>query len=73
MVTKELFGKTVDGTEIYKYWIENKKGMKAAVINYGAILVNLLVPDSEGNVDDVVLGYGSLEDYFENGSFLALR
>ena len=69
MVTKELFGKTVDGTEIYKYWIENKKGMKAAVINYGAILVNLLVPDSEGNVDDVVLGYGSLEDYFENGSF----
>ena len=43
--------------------------MKAAVINYGAILVNLLVPDPEGNVDDVVLGYGSLEDYFENGSF----
>lgn len=69
MITRELFGKTTDGTEIYKYWIENEEGMKAAVINYGAILVNLLVPDRDGKVDDVVLGYDTLEPYFDNGSF----
>ena len=40
-VSKELFGKTKEGQEIYKYWLSNSKGMKAGIINYGAILVNL--------------------------------
>lgn len=66
---KELFGKTKSGIEIYRYWLENSKGMKAGIINYGAILVNLLVPDQNGNVADVVLGYDTLEPYMENGSF----
>lgn len=45
--------------------------MKAGVINYGAILVNLFVPDGKGTAEDVVLGYDTLEPYFTNGSFLA--
>lgn len=69
MVTREVFGKTAGGAEIYRYWIQNEKGMKAAVINYGAILVNLLVPGRNGEIEDVVLGYDSLEPYFKNGSF----
>ena len=68
-VKKELFGKTKDGEEIYRYWLENSKGMKAGIINYGGILVNLMVPDKDGKVEDVVLGYDTLEPYFENGSF----
>lgn len=66
---KELFGKTSEGKEVYRYWIENSKGMKAGVINFGAILVNLIVPDQNGKVDDVVLGYDTLEPYLTNGSF----
>ena len=50
MVKKEIFGKTKSGQEIYRYWLENEKGMRAGVINYGAILVNLFVPDKEGKV-----------------------
>jgi len=69
-VTKELFGKTTNGQEISRYYISNSKGMKAGVINYGAILVNLFVPDKDGNMADVVLGYDTLEPYFTNGSFL---
>ena len=68
-ITREQFGKTKDGQQIYKYWLSNKNGMKAGIINYGAILVNLFVPDHEGNLEDVVLGYDDLEDYFGNGSF----
>lgn len=68
-VSKELFGKTKEGQEIYKYWLTNEKGMKAGIINYGAILVNLIVPDADGRAEDVVLGYDTLEPYFENGSF----
>lgn len=66
---KELFGKTRSGEDIYKYWLENAGGMRAGIINYGAILVNLFVPDKEGNTADVVLGFDTLEPYFENGSF----
>lgn len=69
MIKKEIFGKTKSGQEIYRYWLENAKGMRAGVINYGAILVNLFVPDKEGKADDVVLGYDTLEPYFENNSF----
>lgn len=68
-VTKEFFGKTKNGQEISRYFITNSKGMKAGVINYGAILVNLYIPDKNGNIADVVLGYDSLEPYFVNGSF----
>ncbi len=67
-VIKEEFGK-FDGKDIFKFTIENKNGMKACVINYGAILTQLWVPDKDGKIEDVVLGYDKLEDYFENGSF----
>lgn len=63
-----LFGTMEDGTQIYLYSLENSKGMKAQVINYGAILVRLFVPDKNGKMEDIVLGYDSLEDYYVNGA-----
>lgn len=66
---KELFGTTAEGREIFLYTLENRNGMKAQMIDYGAILVNLFVPDKNGNVQDVTLGYDKLEDYYTNGSF----
>ncbi|MDE6203713.1 MAG: galactose mutarotase [Lachnospiraceae bacterium] len=69
-IRKELFGKTKLGEDIYRYWLENTKGMRAGIINYGAVLVNLFVPDKDGKTDDVVLGYDDLEPYTVNGCFL---
>lgn len=66
---KEKFGTTKEGRDIFLYTLENKNGMKAQVIDYGAILVRLFVPDRDGKVQDVTLGYDKLEDYYENGSF----
>lgn len=68
-VRKEFFGKTGSGEEVCRYWIENSRGMKAGIINYGGILVNLMVPDKNGKTDDVVLGYDTLQPYFGNLSF----
>ncbi|MBP3469375.1 MAG: galactose mutarotase [Lachnospiraceae bacterium] len=67
-VTKELFGTTRDGKEVYCYSIENKNGMIAKVMTFGAILKNLYVPNAKGKVEDVVLGYDKLWMYFANGS-----
>lgn len=65
---KVLFGTTQDGKEIYLYSLKNKNGMKAEVMNFGAILVNLFVPDKNGKVEDIVLGYDRLEDYYVNSA-----
>ena len=68
-ITKELFGTAKDGKEVYAFTLENANGVKAKVINFGAILVNLYVPDAQGNVADIVLGFDDLEGYYGNGSF----
>lgn len=69
-VEKEKFGTTRDGKDVYAYTLYNANGMRAKIINFGANLVSLLVPDQNGNLEDVVLGYDTLEGYYGNGSFL---
>ena len=68
-VVKEKFGTARNGKEVYAFTISNANGMQAKIINFGAILVSLLVPDKDGKPEDVVLGYDSLEEYYGNGSF----
>lgn len=65
-ITKSIFGKAPDGTEVELYSITNQKGMRADVMTYGASLVNLFVPDQEGKLTDVTLGYDSMEPYTVN-------
>lgn len=68
-IKKRSFGVTAEGQEVFLYTLENSKGVKAEVTNFGAILVNLFVPDAKGEVADVVLGYDTLEEYMVNGNF----
>lgn len=69
MIEQKLFGQTPDGKNATLYTISNENGMKASVTDYGAILVNLWVPDRNGTLDDVVLGYDSLKEYTKNPHF----
>ena len=68
-VKKEKFGTARNGKDVYAFTLSNANGVQAKIINFGAILVSLLVPDKNGKVEDVVLGYDSLEEYYGNGSF----
>ena len=69
MVEKKIFGKTKDGKEITLFSIDNGKGVRADVMDYGAILVNLFVKNKKGKVADVVTGYDKVEKYFNNNNF----
>jgi aldose 1-epimerase len=60
---KRSFGKTEDGQPIDLYILTNKKGMEAAITNYGGTLVSLKVPDRNGKPGDIVLGYDGLIGY----------
>ncbi|WP_346663930.1 aldose epimerase family protein [uncultured Merdimonas sp.] len=63
----ETFGITRKGEKASLYLLENRQGMQAYVTDFGATLVRLLVPDRQGNLRDVVLGYDTAEGY-EKGS-----
>ena len=67
-ITKEPFGTTKDGTEVNLYTLTNDNGCQVKITNYGGILVSLTVPDKDGNLGDVLLGYDSVEKYIENNS-----
>ena len=69
MVTKRTFGKLSSGEEIQIFHLENKAGAYAEISQFGAILVKLCVPDREGKLTDVVLGYDDLAGYEVNGCF----
>ncbi len=59
---KEFFGNLPSGEETGLYWI-GCGGLRAAVTDYGAALVTLMVPDADGNYADVVLGYDDCNGY----------
>jgi aldose 1-epimerase len=63
------FGKTSGGISVSRYVLTNKLGIEAVVINYGATLVSLKVPDRAGKSADVVLGYDSVEGYEQGKSY----
>ena len=57
------FGKTKEGNTVTKYLLKNKNGMEVAVMDLGATIVSVLVPDREGVNRDVVLGYDTSQEY----------
>lgn len=66
MIEKQQFGTDPDQQELMRYTIKNKQGMEVAVTNLGATVLSILVPDREGKLRDVVLGYDTPETYYEN-------
>lgn len=68
-ITTKSFGKTSKGEEAKLYILENKNGMKAVFSDFGAVLVQLWVPDRNGKLADVVLGYDTLAEYEKNPTF----
>ncbi len=68
-IVKQAFGKTTDGTQVDIYTLTNANGLKAKVMTYGAILTELDVPDRQGKLADVVLGFDDLDSYLRGHPF----
>jgi aldose 1-epimerase len=62
-VAREHFGVLARGDSVSVYTLKNGHGTELRVLDYGGIIVSLRVRDRNGRLDDVVLGYDSLEDY----------
>lgn len=57
------FGRLPDGRAVASVTLRNARGVSATVIAYGATLQSLVMPDRAGRKADVLLGYGSIEQY----------
>lgn len=66
-IRSEVFGETPDGTA-FLYTLTNKNGMEVSVSNYGGIITSIKVPDKNGVLADVVLGFDSLSGYMSSAN-----
>lgn len=64
-ITATSFGRMPDGRDVTLYSMVNAHGIRADITDYGAIIVRLFVPDRAGRLDDVVLGYNTLDAYLK--------
>src|SRR6266702_6547646 len=67
--TKKSFGKTPDGQAVDLYVLTNKSGAEVSITNYGGAVVSLKVPDRNGKLADVVLGYDTVDGYVNDKSY----
>src|SRR5690554_5379907 len=57
------FQSVVNGDSTDLYVLKNAQGMEVTITNYGGRIVSVMVPDKDGNLQDVVLGFDNVEDY----------
>ena len=67
MITKEIWGTAPCGKEILLYTLKNEKGAYVQLSSIGAAIVSAVVPDKDGNLGDVALGYAEAASYFGDG------
>ncbi|MBZ9629522.1 galactose mutarotase [Salegentibacter sp. LM13S] len=66
---KEDYGTTANGEKVEQYTITNDNGMEVKIITYGGRITSLKAPDKNGEFENVVLGFDSLEQYTKDNPF----
>lgn len=57
------FQTMINGDSVQLYTLKNDNGMEVCITNFGGRIVSVMVPDKNGNMKDVVLGFDSIADY----------
>lgn len=60
---------SVDGKAVTQFILTNSSGAEVRIIEYGGIVVSVKVPDRDGNLGDVVLGFDDLESYLDSNPY----
>ena len=72
-VSKSPFGKMPDGTKVSQYTLINANNMKVSLLDYGATVKEILIPDRNGKFTNVSLGFSNLDDYRAKSPILVVR
>lgn len=68
-IQSEPFGKTPDGEDVVSYSLTNRNGMRVGLINLGATVTAVNVPDKDGKSANVTLGFNDLDGYLANAPY----
>jgi aldose 1-epimerase len=68
MIEKKPFGQ-VYGQAVEVYQMTNANGLKASITNYGGTMVSLIVPDKNGKMEDILLGYDNVDGFVANSPY----
>jgi aldose 1-epimerase len=69
IINEDAFKGTHKGKPTALFTLKNSKGMVAQITNFGGKIVSIYVPDQNGNFADIVLGYGSIEEYIKGNPY----
>ncbi|MGH2534216.1 MAG: aldose epimerase family protein [Thermomicrobiales bacterium] len=67
-IVKEPYG-TVDGEAVDRYTLTNAAGMEVVILTYGGIMQSITVPDRDGTLANVALGFDNLDDYVNRNPY----
>lgn len=70
MIASEHLGSLPDGRAVPVFTLTGTGGAEVRVAAYGATVLSIRVPDRDGRLDDVVLGYDTLDDYLRDRCYL---
>ena len=68
-MTHKTIGSFPTGEPVDAHLLTNESGASAEILTYGGILRSLMIPDRDGQLDDVVLGFNDLAPYLEGHPF----
>ena len=71
-VTKLDWGVTPAGEKVELFTLKGSGGLTAKISNYGGVIVQLLVPDRNGQIADVMLGYDDLASYVDKPNYFGV-
>ncbi|SHJ84272.1 aldose 1-epimerase [Maribacter aquivivus] len=68
-IDKNVYGSTIDNNYVSEFSLRNVGGIEVNIITYGGIITKIMAPDSEGRMENVVLGFDNLEQYEKENPF----
>ncbi len=69
-LSRAPFGVLKDGSKVEAITLQNKQGVSATIITYGAGIQSVVLPDAKGVKADIALGYSTLEDYINKPQYI---
>jgi aldose 1-epimerase len=69
IISEDSFKGTFNGKSTALYTLKNRNGMVVQITNFGAKIVSIYVPDHNGNLTDIVLGYESIQEYIKGNPY----
>lgn len=68
-ITQAPFGTLPDGRQVNQYTLANDAGMIVRILDFGGIVTQIHVPDRDGNLEDVALGFDTLDPYLGDSPY----